>query len=132
MNELLALLFKFQTFRRLIQKIKLPKTFANLFKLPLEILKGKPIIREIQKLPGAPKRLFNQAINRVPVLNILTEVWQKLTPEIKSKFGNIDNFETFIKRFKGEDVPNIPGTSDQDLKKLELDKIDNKNELLKP
>lgn len=132
MNELLALLFKFQTFRKIIQKIKLPKNFVNLFKLPLEILKGKPLVQEIRKLPGAPRRLLNQAINRVPVLNILSEVWNKLSPDVKSKFGNLDNFNTFLKRFKGEDVPNIPGTSDQDLKKLELDKIDSKNELIKP
>ena len=132
MNELLALLFKFQTFKRLIRAIKLPKTFTNLFKLPLEILKGKPLIQEIRKLPGVPRKLLNEAINKVPVLNVLTDVWKKLSPEVKKNFGNYDNFNTFVKRFKGENVPNIPGTSDSDLKKLELDKIDSKNELIKP
>ena len=132
MNELLALLFKFQTFRKVLKAIELPGTFKNLFKLPLEILRGKPLTRMIKNLPGKPRKELNDAINKVPVLNILRNVWQKLSPELKTRFKNIENFNTFLKRFQGENVPNIPGTSDRDLKELEGNEITSTDDLVKP
>ena len=132
MNELLALLFKFQTFRRVLKTLQLPETFKNLLKLPLEILKGKPLTRMIKNLPGKHRKVVNEAINKIPVLNVLRNVWQKLSPELKARFKNIENFNTFLKRFNGENVPNIPGTSDRDLKKLEENEIVSTDETIKP
>lgn len=131
MNELLALLFKFQTFGRVLKAIKLPKTFQNLLKLPLEILKGKPLTRMIKNLPGKHRKLVNEAINKIPVLNVLRNVWQKLSPELKARFKNIENFNTFLKRFNGEN-DKIPGTTDEDLLKLENGEIKTDNSLIKP
>lgn len=131
MNELLALLFNFKKFKTVINLIKFPTQFKVLLKKPLQYLKNQPLSRIIKNLPAQPKQQLLKAINETPILNVLSNFWQKLSPEIKAKFKNQTNFETFLKRFNGEN-DKIPGTTDEDLLKLENGEIKTDNSLLKP